>query len=338
MHQELENIKKNGKIIKYYIEERIASIEYKKELGFINMIRKDFERLSELLTENQGKTYGIDRIILYIDDLDRCPPKKVIEIINAIHLLLFSRLFMVVVAVDIRWISKCLLVEYEQLFAGDSNSAASTYDYLEKIFQIPIRIQQINSKERIAYIRGLLMDDVITVASNLGEKPRPYFGGDVDVLEEDEPVKPRIQSKDIRMSINKLTLTTYDIDQMTSYIDILGNTPRNLKRFVNIFRLIKVKSDDNLSTGLVLFLLSIAVGFPHTSYLIFKEIMNAKDGDLILEVIENLGKSLPKENDEIKKLLAFLQKNQESTIFNITLLKKLAPLISRYSFYLNDLD
>lgn len=338
MHQELEDIKKNGKIIKYYIEERIASIEYKKELGFINMIRKDFERLSELLTENQGKTYCIDRIILYIDDLDRCPPKKVIEIINTIHLLLSSRLFMVVVAVDIRWISKCLLVEYEQLFAGDSNSAASTYDYLEKIFQIPIRIQQINSKERIAYIRGLLMDDVITVASNLGEKPRPYFGGDVDVPEEDEPVKPRIQSKDIRMSINKLTLTTYDIDQMTSYIDILGNTPRNLKRFVNIFRLIKAKSDDNLSTGLVLFLLSIAVGFPHTSFLIFKEIMNAKDGDLILEVIENLGKSLPKENDEIKKLLAFLQKNQESTNFNITLLKKLAPLISRYSFYLNDLD
>lgn len=114
------------------------------------------------------------------------------------------------------------------------------------------------------------------------------------------------------MSINKLTLTTYDIDQMTSYIDILGNTPRNLKRFVNIFRLIKAKSDDNLSTGLVLFLLSIAVGFPHTSYLIFKEIMNAKDGDLILEVIENLGKSLPKENDEIKKLLAFLQKNQRA--------------------------
>ncbi|MGH3928616.1 MAG: P-loop NTPase fold protein [Pseudonocardiaceae bacterium] len=35
----------------------------------------------------------IDRIIIYIDDLDRCPPQRVVEMLEAIHLLLAVELF-----------------------------------------------------------------------------------------------------------------------------------------------------------------------------------------------------------------------------------------------------
>ena len=50
----------------------------------------------------------VNRIILYIDDLDRCPPEKVVDVLRAIHLLLAFRLFVVVVAVDARWMKRSL--------------------------------------------------------------------------------------------------------------------------------------------------------------------------------------------------------------------------------------
>jgi hypothetical protein len=52
----------------------------------------------------------IDRIILYIDDLDRCPPRRVVELLEAVHLLLAVDLFVVVVAVDPRWLLRSLCV------------------------------------------------------------------------------------------------------------------------------------------------------------------------------------------------------------------------------------
>ena len=42
----------------------------------------------------------LSRIILYIDDLDRCDPERVIDVLQAVHLLLAFPLFVVVVAVD----------------------------------------------------------------------------------------------------------------------------------------------------------------------------------------------------------------------------------------------
>lgn len=59
----------------------------------------------ELEQKKKPDLPSFERIILYIDDLDRCPPEKVVEVLQAIHLLLCFPLFVVVVAVDARWVS-----------------------------------------------------------------------------------------------------------------------------------------------------------------------------------------------------------------------------------------
>ena len=50
----------------------------------------------------------LDRLVLYVDDLDRCPADKVREVLRAVHLLLAFDLFVCVVAVDPRWVIQCL--------------------------------------------------------------------------------------------------------------------------------------------------------------------------------------------------------------------------------------
>lgn len=91
----------------------------------------------------QWRLPRIDRIVLYIDDLDRCPPPRVVEVLQAVHLLLSFPLFVVVVGVDARWVSRALLRHYRGQWHELASEmelpghTASPHDYLEKIFQIP---------------------------------------------------------------------------------------------------------------------------------------------------------------------------------------------------------
>jgi|GEM_PF-5484482 len=95
----------------------------------------------------------IDRIILYIDDLDRCRAERVVEVLEAVHLLLALPLFVVVVGVDARWVEKALREHHSDLWSAadnsegeaeannDSRPGAEPQDYLEKIFQVPLWLQ-----------------------------------------------------------------------------------------------------------------------------------------------------------------------------------------------------
>jgi KAP family P-loop domain len=78
-------------------------------------------------------------VVLYIDNLDRCPTEMVIKVLEAVHLLLAFPLFVVVAAVDARWLESSLRELYTQL----KDQAAVPADYLEKIFQVPFWVQSL---------------------------------------------------------------------------------------------------------------------------------------------------------------------------------------------------
>jgi len=100
------------------------------------------------------------RIILYIDDLDRCPPDKVVEVLQALHLLLTFPMFVVFVAVDVRWVSRSLEKQYGDLLdspatngaSPSSGARASAHDYLEKIFQVPYWVRPMDEAASRAFI------------------------------------------------------------------------------------------------------------------------------------------------------------------------------------------
>jgi len=152
-----------------FIEERAGAEDYRQHLGLVSLVRRDFRELSRLFTEkSNGKTaWGrllgpaektVDRIVLYVDDLDRCQPQRVVEVLEAVHLLLDFPLFVAVVAVDPRWVKQSLRVHYSKLLngggkrlieagsaqlegaLGDEEQDATPLDYLEKIFHIPFQL------------------------------------------------------------------------------------------------------------------------------------------------------------------------------------------------------
>lgn len=186
-----------------FIRSRVAGGEYQKHLGIVATIRKDFETLSAIMMdrpwEEQNKARlrktGIDlsdlksfeRIVLYIDDLDRCPADRVVEVLQAVHLLLAFKLFVVVVGVDVRWVSRSLSLRYPHLLdetvardiestafsaagptangpsgaaAGErlriSELIASSHDYLEKIFQVPYWVKPMDEESSRKFLEGLV--------------------------------------------------------------------------------------------------------------------------------------------------------------------------------------
>ena len=161
-----------GRILVNFADRRTT--EYGRRLGLLGQVRKDLEDLEGSILDNNrrllaGKVSpeeaGVDdvpnRIVLYIDDLDRCPPAKVVEVLEAVHLLLAFELFVVVVAVDSRWLTSALI---DRLVALQPRPAEpdqpTTHDYLEKIFQLPFWVQPLASDGRKALVHGLLRRSV----------------------------------------------------------------------------------------------------------------------------------------------------------------------------------
>jgi hypothetical protein len=164
-----------------FLSERTKSDDYRKHLGVISTIRQDFEALTEQLT-NPVATSGanlkrVERIILYIDDLDRCPADKVVDVLQAVHLLLAYPLFVVVVGVDPRWLAHSLAATYGALKGptespGDRDLWRTTpQNYLEKIFQIPFSLRPMTPTGYAKLVQGLFSPGAARAGSSTRSEP-----------------------------------------------------------------------------------------------------------------------------------------------------------------------
>ena len=175
--------------LRRFLEERSGSSDYQGQLGLISLLHKDFRRLDTLLRLARESADSdlprIDRIILYIDDLDRCPPARVVEVLQAIHLLLALPLFVVVVGVDPRWLFGSLQRHYHALLqpqapgqtADDDMShwASTPQDYLEKIFQIPFALMPMTSRGFAQLISDLAGEPAAQLATSSRRPRRPQL-------------------------------------------------------------------------------------------------------------------------------------------------------------------
>jgi len=187
LEERIQNLQNENSLARF-LSERNRSDDYRKHLGLISTIRQDFEALDERLAKardgQDNSLRPIDRIVLYIDDLDRCPENKVMEVLQAVHLLLAYRLFVVVVGVDPRWLLHSLATTLSAFdgdggqFSADPDSWRTTpQNYLEKIFQIPFSLRPMTANGFGDLIGGLLYDGGaepdITTSNKISAKDKP---------------------------------------------------------------------------------------------------------------------------------------------------------------------
>jgi predicted ATPase len=198
LEQQLEALRADRQLADF-VRNKQEGTDYTKHFGVIARARHDFQQLSTLLqrvvTEGAHGTAAtttgkgpavprIDRIVLYIDDLDRCPEAKVVDVLQAVHLLLALPLFIVVVGVDSRWLLHSLR-QHSTVFKSDNEEndglaaeervhwQSTPFNYLEKIFQVPFNLKPMNKDGFVA-----LIDD-LTIAKARSAALQPVArGGD----------------------------------------------------------------------------------------------------------------------------------------------------------------
>ncbi|MBM2616035.1 hypothetical protein JIG36_10755 [Actinoplanes sp. LDG1-06] len=166
------------------VARRDASDDYRSRLDIMSRIRQDFAHMAELLASAGSDVDAagdslprIDRIAVYIDDLDRCPPARVVEMLEAVHLLLAADVFVVVVAVDPRWLLSAISAHYSDVLGdrpalGDDSAEdgpphaldlddeslwrSTPAQYLEKIFQVVLTLPPLDESGYRRMLRGLV--------------------------------------------------------------------------------------------------------------------------------------------------------------------------------------
>jgi hypothetical protein len=297
--------KKPPEILNEFLRERLEAGEYRKRLGVPAIIQRDFKGLGDLIRYQNAYLLAearpeqerilseagkdllpeddhriINRIVLYIDDLDRCPDGKVIEVLQAVHLLLAFPLFVVVVAVDSRWLAHALQTRYPALgdaTAGNSQAAAPD-DYLEKIFQVPFWVQPLGDNSRRRIIHGLLSDHIFQDAlSSSGPIADRAEVGEREKKVLKEMVEPRVAPP--LLDVKALTVSREELMFLDGLAPLMGETPRSVKRFVNVYQLIKIlrrgktqgSSEQPPDEQLAAFMLAIAEGLPGLSRQLFDQ-------------------------------------------------------------------
>jgi hypothetical protein len=384
MESEIRDIEAGRKVVKF-IESRVADQRYLNSLGIISWIRKDFEELDYLLKQQYDAnkradakrelvegTFQIDRIILYIDDLDRCDVPIVIKVLEAIHLLLAFPLFVVIVGVDPRWMHSALTQQYSNFLAGSDDVAkndgkvlASSFDYLEKIFQIPLVLKAIDPDGTASLIDEQLTGSIDPsgvlpgpgAGANGGSGTGPGSGtisgsdagsgsgqaspgssggastpGGSAAASADQSGRPTDPAA-------VLLLTTEEVKFMKKIGFLIGESPRTVKRFINIYRILRTHSELQLHEGseledycAVMVLLAIITGLPEHSKDVFQMIDLTSPYQTALQFFQAEHRGL----DVLQKLVGLLNsdKGVEKAAANMKMaqFRSNIDLVRRFSF------
>ncbi len=109
------------------------------------------DEFAELLDDDALS--DLHRVVVVVDDLDRCLPVTVIETLEAIKLFLAVPKMAFVVAVDEMPVARAIAAATGTLPEG----SAAARSYLEKIVQIPVRVPALGQSDVEAYVAQLLL-------------------------------------------------------------------------------------------------------------------------------------------------------------------------------------
>lgn len=207
--------------------------------GFVDCFKEQSKEVAETMEqfdrdfEELLKKVGVSHVVVFIDDLDRCPSTKVIETFETIKLFLNTPKCTFVIGADAQRIEQAVGEVY-----GVSD-VRRTKDYIEKIVQLPFNIPVQNPQDIACYVGMLVI--ARHLQSNDGwnafieQRPAMYRAGAAlgDTLM--GWAKANSKYLDTSAEIEK------ELNGLLPYVSILGGglrgNPRQIKRFLNILSL-----------------------------------------------------------------------------------------------------
>lgn len=187
------------------------------------------EQFGSLIQES-----GLSRVVIYIDEMDRCLPDTILEIFEAMRLFLFDGKVAFVFGADERQISYAIRQKYSDSIFDVEHKINIGKEYLEKIIQYPIRIPTMTVSETEMYLTLLFCSKLIDNQSFVNFKTK--------CIEQFRLNTTKFQLPDnIEPSNREKILDAYSLSKRISSLlnSGLNGNPRQFKRFLNEFEMRK---------------------------------------------------------------------------------------------------
>jgi Leucine-rich repeat (LRR) protein len=139
--------------------------DFTNEKGFMGRIKKEFELICDYLSiyekwdEKHQIMRGV-RLYIFVDDLDRCSPKTIMDVIRVVHLLLDNDAPITIwIAID----SRVVVAGIEDRMANNpgrfKDEGIDGYEFLEKIVQIPFCLPDLTRESKANYMQKIFEKD-----------------------------------------------------------------------------------------------------------------------------------------------------------------------------------
>ena len=254
------------KLIKKYSHRH----SFKETMGIQAEIQK--ELVSLLKAWIPSKKCGIKKIILTVEDIDRCTEDKIIQNIDALRIILedpeISKRLVIITAIDERVLKRAIKSKYVKLIHLESKAntiasrkklAALTNEYLDKLFLSGIKLGELSPEEKKDYFDvltknerepdGPVVNETNTTSTSV-KHPIPMENGSQqrDPIEEmyfeTRPIEPLVKAlmgikkEDSPIKSHKLTKEEVKVLR-ESLMDWGDTTPRKIRIFYYRYLLAK---------------------------------------------------------------------------------------------------
>lgn len=197
------------------------------------------------------------KLVIVIDNLDRCLPANAIQTLEAIRLFLFLNRTAFIIAADEEMIRHSVAEHYKDL------SYRHQIDYLDKLIQIPIRVPKAGVLEIRAYLYMLYAIHQKVPPEKLANL-RQFLETHLQQSWQDQSLNPEQVAKTIEEQDNRALLS--DFERANRIAPLLANSPnvygnpRIVKRILNTIKMRtkivdkrKMPLDEAIITKLVIF-------------------------------------------------------------------------------------
>jgi tetratricopeptide (TPR) repeat protein len=213
--------------------------DYSKKLGYIHAAVEDLKIIFKTIPKRYLP------LIIFVDDLDRCSPKKVAEVIEGINLFLAgdfeSCIF--VIGMDAEMVAASLESAHSETISKLPEYSTHTpigWRFMDKFIQLPILLPPIRQSGLSKYIQDILAQEISKYSQK--ETDTNAHPNVLDSIVESEQLETEEHqtTRDNKESVPGNT-QSFDNDpevskQISKAASEFSSNPRDIKRFVNLLR------------------------------------------------------------------------------------------------------
>ncbi len=224
--------------------------DYSGKLGYLHLVEEDMANALELLTPDDQPA------VIFIDDLDRCSPAKIGEVIEAVNLFLAGEYpnCAFVIGIDAEVVAASMEVVHAPIIDKlGARSGELGWRFMDKFVQLPFVMPRLQAEQRDVYLRGLFAtpraedaQEVLIEAERLEADSRALsvdefarrVGDLAPRLAAVQPDRARNLGERV-VAAGARAFSDKDpevIDALADQMAYLSDNPRTIKRAVNLYR------------------------------------------------------------------------------------------------------